>query len=313
MIIGVTGGAGYIGSTLIKNLLSSGERVVSLDNQLIGEYQHIREFYSGEKARYIIGDIRDDEILERVFKDVDAIAHLAAIPGLERCREDPDEAISSNIFGTYQVLDVARKNDIPRVVFCSSAAVYGSPQDLPVSENHPLQPLNLYGVTKEAGERLTDSYHINYGMETVNLRFGNIYGVGLYTRWDTVLPKFVKQGLEGNPLSIYGDGEQSRDFVHVEDISRAIELSLTTPKIGGETFNVGGETLTINHLANLIKEIIEEMTGFSVETKNIQPRKRETKEFSYDLSKIKTQLKFQNHWSIKEGIKQIINYHQKVT
>jgi UDP-glucose 4-epimerase len=309
MRIGVTGGAGYIGSTLLKNLLDGGDGAVSIDDESIGEYTPVREYYLGERAEYVHGDIRDLGLLLQVFRDVDAIAHLAALPGLVRCREHPEEAVSVNIFGTHQVLEAARRLDIPRVVFCSSAAVYGEPEKLPVTEDHPLNPLNLYGVTKEAGEKLMNSYHHNHGLDTVNLRFGNIYGVGLYTRWDTVIPKFVQQALVGEPLTIYGEGDQSRDFVHCHDITQAIILSLKTP-VSGETYNVGGETLTINRLAQLVKESVEEETGGTVEMTSAPPRVGETREFSYDLTKIKGELGFTNSWTVRSGVRQLIKYHQ---
>lgn len=308
MRIGVTGGAGYIGSTLLKNLLDENEHVISIDDESIGDYKQVKTYYQGVRAKYLKGDIRDLDFLLENWGNVDAIAHLAAFPGLVRCRENPEEAVSVNIYGTHQILEAALRLDVDRVVFCSSASVYGRPEYLPVTEDHPLNPLNLYGVTKEAGERLMDSYHLNYGLETVNLRFGNIYGVGLYTRWDTVIPKFVKQGLEGEPLTVYGDGMQSRDFVHVQDITAAIELALKTLGIGGETFNVGGETLTINQLASMVSRVIDEEADMDVDATNTPPRKGETKEFSYDLSKIRGELGFKNQWDVRSGIRQLVRY-----
>ena len=179
---------------------------------------------------------------------------------------------------------------------------------MPVTESHPTRPLNLYGVTKLAGEKLMDTYYDNYGIETVNLRFGNIYGVGLFTRYDTVIPKFVNQAINNQPLSIYGDGGYSRDFVHAEDITKAIMLSLATPNVGGETLNVGGDTLTVNQIADIVKEEVENTTGKKVETINTAPRVGETKLFSYNLEKIRRLLKFKNDWDVKQGVKQIIKY-----
>jgi UDP-glucose 4-epimerase len=308
MRIGVTGGAGYIGSTLILQLLENGEEVVSIDNQMIGDYQHLAGHPIGHKAECIIGDIRDQDLLLEKWNECDAIAHLAALPGLVLCNEKPEEAVSVNVFGTYQVMEAARKLDINKVVFCSSAATYGVPVKIPVTEDHPMRPLNLYGVTKVSGEQIIDTYFDNYGINTINLRFGNIYGVGLYTRWDTVIPKFVKQALNGEKITVYGDGEYSRDFVHVQDISKAIILSMTTPKIGGEAFNVGGETLTINEIAALTIKEVNRATGSNPETVNTPPRKGETKKFSYALTKIRSKLGFSNDWTVQSGIIQLIEY-----
>ena len=310
MKVAVTGGAGYIGSTLIKNIVNQGDKVVSVDNQSIGDYTPLRNVY-GDRVKLIEGDIRDLSLLEEACKDCDSIAHLAALPGLVRCRDQPEEAVSVNIYGTHQVLETARRLDIRKVVFCSSASVYGKPIEMPVTESHPTRPLNLYGVTKLAGEKLMDTYYDNYGIETVNLRFGNIYGVGLFTRYDTVIPKFVNQAINDMPLTIYGDGGYSRDFVHAEDITKAIMLSLSKQNIGGETFNVGGDTMTINQIADIVKKKVEELVGKKVEAINTEPRVGETKLFSYNLVKIRRLLGFTNDWNVEKGVKQIIGFRLK--
>ena len=311
MKVGVTGGAGYIGSTLVLKLLEQGDSVTSIDNQMIGDYSHLAEHPVGSKAERVLGDIRDLDLLLEKWEGCDAIAHLAALPGLVLCNKKPEEAVSVNVYGTYQVMEAARQLDINKVVFCSSAATYGVPVKMPVTEDHPQRPLNLYGVTKVSGEQIIDTYYDNYGIETVNLRFGNIYGVGLYTRWGTVIPKFVNQALNGEKITVYGDGEYSRDFVHVQDITKAMMLSMTTPNVGGEAFNVGGQTLTINEIAAMTKEEVKKATGSDAEAVNTPPRKGETKKFSYDLAKIKSKLGFENEWTVREGIKQLIQYRLK--
>jgi UDP-glucose 4-epimerase len=306
--VGVTGGAGYIGSTLVKELLDSDYEVVSIDNETIGSYEYLIDNEIASEDHLIKGDIRDLDLLEKCWKDCDAIAHLAALPGLVLCNKKPAEAVQVNVYGTYNVLKAANNLGIDRIVFCSSAAVYGKPNKLPVNEEHELNPLNLYGVTKLSGEKILNMFNLNDGLSTVNLRFGNIYGVGLYTRWDTVIPKFVKQALEDDPLTIYGDGESSRDFVHVKDITNAIILSLSTPKIGGETFNVGGETLSINNIAQIVEKEVEKILGKKVESKNTPPRSGETREFSYDLTKIKHKLGFKNKWTVEEGVIELVKH-----
>jgi UDP-glucose 4-epimerase len=308
MRVAVTGGAGYIGSTLVVKLLERGDAVVSIDDESIGNYSYLKKYRQGGKVECVVGDIRDIELLVEKWEGCDAVAHLAALPGLVRCNEHPEEAVSVNVYGTYQVMEAARRLDIGRVVFCSSASTYGVPVEMPVTEAHPQRPLNLYGVTKMAGEKIVNTYWDNYGIETVNLRFGNIYGVGVFTRWDTVIPKFVNQGMSGEPLTVYGDGEYSRDFVHVQDISEAMMLSLIKEGIGGETFNVGGETLTVNQIADIVKEEIAAETGGAAEAVNTAPRPGETKRFSYDLTKIRGVLGFENRWTVREGVKQLIKY-----
>jgi UDP-glucose 4-epimerase len=306
--VAVTGGAGYIGSLLVKRLLDNDEDVVSVDNLMRGDYSHLKNVGANEKADLIEGDIRDGEFLKKVFNGADAIAHLAALPGLVLCRDRPEKAISINIYGTHQVLETARMLDIGKVVFCSSAAVYGKPVEMPVSESHPLRPLNLYGVTKLSGEKLMEVYWDDHGIETVTLRFGNVYGVGLFTNYETVIPKFVRQGLEGEPITVFGDGDSSRDFVHVEDIVQAIQLSLRSNGLGGEVFNVGGETLKIGALANLVSQSVMKATGKESRITHLPPRPGETKNFSYDLVKIQKGLGYKARWAVKKGIEQILRY-----
>jgi len=308
MHITVTGAAGYIGSTLTQRLNEAHHTVTAIDNQAIGDYKWL-------KAKNIpnlqVGDIRNPQHLDKALKGTDAIAHLAALPGLVQCNTHPDEATSINILGTHQLLEAAKRNNVKRVIFCSTAAVYGTPKKIPVTEDQPLNPLNLYGITKLAGEKLMDANWLNDHLETVCLRFGNVYGVGLYTRWTTVIPKFVKLGLEGKPLTVYGDGTSSRDFVHVEDICQALELALTTPDIGGEKYNVGSEPTTIGNIAKTVADEVEKTTREKPKIINQPPRLGEIKEFEYDLTKIRTQLKYKPKWTIKKGVTQLVNYHKQ--
>jgi len=316
----VTGGAGYIGSALIKKLLEEGHSVVSIDNLSRGDYKYLKKYERSSRLKLVVGDICDLGKLREVMKEsdnVDAVVHLAAIPGLERCQKTPEKAILTNVYGTYNVLEIAREYDIGRFVFTSSAAVYGTPIKTPISEEHPLNPTNLYGATKVAAEKLVDAYHESHGLNTVILRFGNVYGVGVYTYWETVIPKFVKQALSGQPLTIYGDGKQSRDFIHVWDIIQAIELVLERENniAVGESFNVGsGRPTTVNVIASIISKVFKnEETRNDVKTLNLPPRKGEprTPYFCLSTIKIENRLQFKPRWDIEKGIKQLFKYHQR--
>ena len=156
------------------------------------------------------------------------------------------------------------------------------------------------------GEKLMEAYHDNHDIQTISLRFGNVYGVGLYTNYDTVIPKFVKQAITGQALTIYGDGKSTRDFVHVEDIIQAMTIALKANGVGGEAYNVGGETTSTEELATLISEKVQRITGKKPEKIHLPQRPGETKEFSYDLDKIKTQLAYRPTWTIESGVNQII-------
>jgi len=307
MRVAVTGGAGYIGSKLVKNLLDEGYDVVALDNQSTGNYNYLRHLKTA-KLEIIEGDIRNPLDLDKVLKGADVVVHAAALSDLDACNENPEEAVSVNVYGTHRVLEAIIRNGVRRVVFCSSAAIYGSPKKIPVTERHPLQPLNLYGITKLTGEKLIESYQLNKGVETVNLRFGNVYGVGLYTNWIGVIPKFVSLGVKGKPLTVYGDGNSTRDFVHIEDITRAITLSLVAKGIKRETLNIGSETTTVNEIAGIVAREVEKVKRKKVSITHLPPRQGETKEFSYDTSRIKSVLGFEPKWKLEEGIKQIVRY-----
>jgi dTDP-glucose 4,6-dehydratase len=309
----VTGGAGYIGSALITKLLDEGYDVFSIDNLSRGDYKYLKKYEGNPRLKLVVGDVCDLEKLEEVLKEcgkVDAVVHLAAIPGLERCQKNPQSAILTNIYGTYNVLETARKHDVSKFVFTSSAAVYGNPIKTPIVEEHPLNPTNLYGVTKLAGEKLVEAYHSSYGLDTVILRFGNVYGVGLYSYWETVIPKFVKQALSGQPLTIYGDGKQSRDFIHAWDIIQAIMLAVKAGSvITGETFNVGiGKPTSVNAIAHVISKIFVHEIGKKVKLVYLPPRKDEPYAPNLCLlpTKIKNRLQFKPQWNIKMGIKQLI-------
>ena len=306
--IGVTGGAGYIGSNFVKNLICEGNEVVSVDNLMNGDYNHLKSQGLGDAADLLVGDIRDLEFMVKSFEGCEAIVHLAALPGLVKCRERPDDAAAINVYGTFNVLEAARRLGIGKVVFCSTAAVYGKPAEIPVTEDISLRPLNLYGVTTLAGERLMDVFHDNHGISTTSLRFGNVFGVGLFTNYDTVIPKFIKMGLNGEDLTVYGDGSSTRDFVHVEDIAQALSLALKSKRRGSQVYNVGGETMEIGILATKVAKALEAHIGRAVGIVNLPPRAGETKEFSYNLEKIKKGLGYEPRWSVQSGVEQVIKF-----
>jgi UDP-glucose 4-epimerase len=312
----VTGGAGYIGSALVERLVEEGHRVVSIDNLSQGDYKYLVKCRESPRVKLVVGDICDLEKLEGVLREgegVSAVVHLAAVSGIEECQRNPRGAVLTNVYGTHNVLEVARKYDISKVVFGSSAAVYGNPVKTPVGEDHPLSPTNLYGVTKLAAEGLLESYHASYGLDTVILRFGNVYGVGVYTHWETVIPKFVRQALSGEALTIYGDGKQSRDFIHVWDVVEAVILALKDERgvVNGESFNVGvGKATSVNVIADTVSRVFYAEYGKKVSTVNLPPRRGEpyVPDFCYSIAKIGGKLGFKPEWSIERDVKQLIEY-----
>jgi len=315
--VAVTGGAGYIGSVLVSRLLDQGLGVLSLDNLRRGDYSFLERYKENPLLELGIVDIRRTGQVEealRAFGDVDVVFHLAAIPGLQLCDEFPEEAVAVNVLGTYYLLETVRKLGIPRVVFASSAAVYGFPIRLPINEEHPLRPVNLYGVTKLAGEKLLSASFEIYGLETVSLRFANVYGVGLYTHYDTVIPRFVKLALEGNPLTIYGDGKSSRNYVHVSDVVEAVQLfgKADVRLLNGEAFNIGGETMIVAEVAGTVVDEVYKATRKNTEIIYLPPRSGEAKEFDCSTDKIRGKLGFLPRWTVRDGVKQLVDYHLRM-
>ncbi len=318
MNILVTGGAGYIGSGLILKIREefTDSAITSLDNLTRGNYDLIHHLHREGRCRLLVGDVRKKSDLEKVIgRETSAIVHLAAVVGIPMCKENPQKAIATNVYGTHNVLEAARRDDVEKVIFASSAAVYGNPVRTPVSEDHPLRPVNLYGVTKLSGEMLLYQQYVNHGLDTVSLRIGNPYGIGAYTHSDTVMPIFVNQALRGQPLTIYGDGTQSLDFIHIQDVIQAIILALKTDRsMAGESLNVGvGEPTSVNTVAETVSRTVSAEHGKRVTIVHLPPREGEiyNPNFCFDTAKIKEKLHFQPRWSIEDGVRQLIHHHLK--
>jgi len=253
----VTGGAGYIGTALLVKL---GEEfpeaaITSLDNLATGDYRYVKHLKNDKRYHLLVGDVRKKSDLRKaVTQDTTAIIHAAAIPGVEACNRQPNNAIGTNVYGTHLILEEAVNHNVERFIFTSSAAVYGTPQQQPITETHPLKPINLYGVTKVAAEKLVNATYITQGLTSTIIRLSNVYGLGVYADWKTVIPRFVWQLVNGQPLTIRADGNQQRNFIHIHDIVNAVIRCLRAPRqaVAGETFNLGGETLSVNQIANII-------------------------------------------------------------
>ncbi len=311
----VTGGAGYIGSATVLELSSRGHRVVSIDNLSLGDYGPLRRLSEGYGYVLRVGDIRRPQDVEEALREceADVVIHLAAVSGIPQCTENPEEAISTNVYGTYNVLEASRRVDVSRVIFSSTAAVYGVPRRLPVSEEHELRPISLYGVTKLASEALMNSFHEVYGMEAVVLRFGNVYGVGPRVREDSVMPIFVSRALRGEELRIYGDGSQTRDFIHVMDVVDALEMCMEAPasKVSGQTFNLGCEALSIGELASIVLKEVERAVGVRGRVVHAEERAWEVKEFYYSNEKIRRVLGFSPRRRVRQGVRELIEYYRR--
>jgi len=315
----VTGGAGYIGSGLLIRL---GEEfpdttITSLDNLERGDYRYIDYLKNDRRYRLLVGDIRKkSDVRKAVTRDTNTIMHLAAIPGIKPCREQPKKAIETNIYGTHLLLEEAVKRNVKRFISVSSAAVYGIPQQHPITEEHPLRPINLYGVTKLSTEKLVNACHANNGLTTTILRFSNVYGVGAYTWWKTVIPKFVWQATNDQPLTIRADGKQQRNFVHLQDIIDAFIRCSKAPKkaVTGETFNLGGEALSVNHIASIVIQEGQQKLGKKTSKVflPLEPGEVYTSEFNYSSKRASQKIGYKREREVPQGISELFDYASKV-
>jgi UDP-glucose 4-epimerase len=254
----VTGGAGFIGSNLVDKLIEEGHEVVVIDNLESGKKENINP-----DANFIIADIAacdpNGAYRNKVFKamdGVDTIFHLAALARVQPSIEDPIKFNRTNVTGTLNMLTLARDSGVRRLVYSASSSAYGEAEVFPTPETHPTDPLSPYGLQKLIGEQYCRVFSICYGLETVCLRYFNVFGERqpLEGPYRLVMGIFANQRLNGEPMTIVGDGEQRRDFTYVGDVVRANILASQSDKVGhGEAINIGnGDSRSVNQLANLI-------------------------------------------------------------
>jgi UDP-glucose 4-epimerase len=250
MKVCVTGGAGFIGSNLVRLLVSEGHRVTVLDNLLSGYCSNLDPY---PQVEFIKGDVRDSRVVGRALAGAEVVFHLAASVGNLRSIEKPIEDSDINVLGTLQVLEAARKQGVRKVVFSSSAAIFGELRTIPIGEDHPAEPDTPYGASKLAAEKLCLAYAKLYPVECICLRYFNVYGINQrYDTYGNVIPIFARRILRGQPLVVFGDGEQTRDFVNVRDVARA-NYQAALSKGLSRAFNIGGGARTrINYLIGLM-------------------------------------------------------------
>ena len=253
----VTGGSGFIGSHLVPQLLELGYSVTVLDNLSTGKLENLNGVLDNPKFIFQRGDIRDNAISNEAFRGIDSVIHLAALIDISASVADPIQNHEVNVNGTFNMLHAAIKHNVKKFVFASSTAVYGDATTLPVQENIALHPLSPYAASKVTGEAYCSAFANCYGLETVALRFFNIYGLrSENSPYSGVITKFLRKIINDETLIIDGDGEQTRDFIHVNDIVKAVILALEQKRLKGEVFNVcTGIPTSINQLAATLKTV----------------------------------------------------------
>jgi UDP-glucose 4-epimerase len=294
----VTGGAGFIGFHLCKKLSDSTQNLTIYDNLSSGKIENVKHL---PNAHFVKGDILD---LKKLFSQekADLIFHLAAQVVVPYSMENPIEDFETNARGTLNVLEKARKDDA-RLVFASSAAVYGNTTELPTPENYGFNPASCYGLSKVVGEQYCNMYSKQYGLDITILRFANVYG----PRCHGVIEDFFDK-ISRNPekLEIIGTGLQSRDFVHVSDVVEALILSAQNENAIGKTYNIGfGKTTKIIDLAKMILKILDLSDKTVITTTNV-PWQGDINTIWFDISKVKKDLKWHPKIRLEDNLKELI-------
>jgi UDP-glucose 4-epimerase len=294
----VTGGGGFIGSNLVALLLGEGHEVAVLDDFSSG----YRENLAGlTRVRVVEGDVRDPAAVERAVAGAEVVFHLAASVGNARAIADPILDSEVNVIGTLRVLEAARGAGVRKVVFSSSAGIFGELRTLPIREDHPVEPDSPYGASKLAAEKHCLLYARLYDLECVCLRYFNVYGPNQrYDAYGNVVPIFATKMLRGEPLTVFGDGEQTRDFVNVRDVARANYLAGTSRGVSG-AFNVGSATrITINRLVELLRDA----SGIEPTVEHGPPRPGDVRDSLADVSAAKAAFGFEPTVRVEDGLRE---------
>ncbi|MCS7131746.1 MAG: SDR family oxidoreductase [Hadesarchaea archaeon] len=301
----VTGGAGFIGSHVVDALIAQGRGVTVLDNLSTGDKDNIKAHLANPDFRFIRGDITNEKIVRKSLSGVEAVVHEAAIVSVPRSIAAPRLTWKVNVEGTLTVLEASLKAGVKRFVYAGSCAVYGNQAHLPIREDAPLNPLSPYAETKVRAEELCMNYFRSHGLQTVCLRYFNVYGPrqarGQYAG---VMVKFFERLRRGRPPIIYGDGEQTRDFVHVRDVVDATLRALTNRRARGEIFNVGtGKATSIN---DLCKIFMREMGRPELTPIHRPAKTGDIKHSQADISKAKKLLGYRPKIQLELGVKELI-------
>lgn len=290
----VTGGAGFIGSNLTDALLARGTHVRIIDNFTTGKRSHVNP-----RAELIEADIRDLKSIVPAFAGVDCVFHTAALPRVPLSIERPIETHMVNVVGTLNALTAARDQKVRRFVYSGSSSVYGDQATLPLREDMPPNPLNPYALQKLAGEMYTKMFHRFYGMETLTLRYFNVFGPRMATEgaYVTVISVFMCARREGKELTIHGDGEQTRDFTYVSDVVRANLAAMDCEVADGRAINVGqGHNVSVNWVAKMI----------GGPTRSLPPRPGDARHTLADLSQAQTVLGWRPQVTTEAGIRMLL-------
>ncbi len=304
----VTGGAGFIGSHIAGELVRKGHSVRIIDNFSTGKRENISSFLN--KIELVEADIREFRACRKVVDGVDFVFHQAALTSVPLSIEDPLLTNEINITGTLNLLLASRETKVRRLVFASSAAVYGDDSRLPKTENMKGLPISPYALSKHVGELYCRLFSQLYGLSTVCLRYFNIFGPRQdpFSQYASVIPNFIGKMLKDEKPAVFGDGEQSRDFLYVSNVVDANILAVKASELSGEVFNVaGGEKTTVNILVEELNKVL----GKEIKPSYEEPRPGDIKHSYADISKARKMLKYEPTVSFSEGLSETVHCYRE--
>ncbi|MEJ2293975.1 MAG: GDP-mannose 4,6-dehydratase [Candidatus Lokiarchaeota archaeon] len=302
----ITGVAGFIGSNLADKWLELGADVIGLDNMFNGSLGNLQNTLKYKKFRFVKGDLRDLSIILEFTKERDIIYHLGAFTSVPQSILMPETCNAVNVTGTINVLNAARKNDVEKIILSSSSSVYGDANTLPLTENMPRNPISPYGTSKLAAESYMHSFHEVYGLDTLTLRYFNVYGPRQKdSPYRGVLAIWLGRIERNEPLIIFGDGKNSRDFTYIKDVVEG-NLLAAEKSIPGEILNIGaGSPISLNDLSALMLKVTNKQ---HLSIKHTDPRPGDILHSFADISKVKKMLGFVPKYDQKSGLRDYLDW-----
>lgn len=322
----ITGGCGFLGTALIRALMQEdGHTVRVVDNMTVGNREDLASVCrftettasglaplssnnSVSSVELVEGDVLDEELALRAAEGADAIVHFAANTGVAPSVENPRWDCKTNVLGTFNYLEAARQHGVKRFVFASTGAPLVGEVEPPVHEEMPTHPVPPYGASKLAGEGYCSAYFRTFGVETVALRFGNVYGPGS-THKSSAVAKFTKRAMNGEALEVYGDGTQTRDFIYIEDLIRAVRMAATVEGVGGEVFQIATNAETsVQELIDMLIPVLAAAGIKNVEVREAEPRQGDVQRNYSDTSKAARMLGWHAETSLEEGLEHTVDW-----